>query len=57
MVVTISLMEFVQGYIMVDFSKIFNSDHRGFLIDIDLESYFHIINEKIQKIDSSKLDS
>ena len=49
-------MEFIQGYQTIDFNEIFKSDHRGYIIDIDLESYFNIGNEKIQKIKSSKLD-
>ena len=47
----------MQGYAVTYFNEIIKIDYQGFIIDIDLKSYFEIANDKIEIINSSRLDS
>jgi len=37
-----NLLEFIDGYSIVDFNQIIITDHRGFLVDVNLEDFFQV---------------
>ena len=41
------VIQVVIGCELVDFGEIINTDHRGFLVDIDLKAYFETEIEEI----------
>ena len=42
---------------ITDFQVIVNTDHRGFVIDLDIKDYFSIERSKHDQSDNVKLDS
>ena len=50
-------MEIVNGCMLLDFEELIISNHRGFIVDLDLEEYFNTIPSYYDEVDYSKLDS
>ena len=54
---TTNLLEVVQGSRMVDSKEITDSDHRGFIVDINVKEYFFIEHSKCEYANNATLDS
>ena len=54
---SIGIMKIVNGCILLDFEELIISNHRGFIVDLDLEEYFNTIPSYYDEVDYSKLDS
>ena len=54
---TTGLFPFIEGYMITDFNKVLVTDHRGFIININIEDYAILNHFQIDRIDNSKLDS
>ena len=55
--VTADLMKFIQGSKIIDFNKVVNSDHRGFIINIDVKDYFSLNSSDYECANIVTLDS
>ena len=51
------LVEVIDGCKLINFNKIISTDHRGFIVDIDLDEYFNMQHFCIDKIESSIINS
>ena len=47
----------IEGYKLINYNQIIQSNHRGYLFDINLERYFKMSFFDIEKVNSSQLDS
>jgi len=56
-VITSRVINFIEGCELINYNQIIESDHRGYLIDINLEQYFKINQFNVNKISSSQLNS
>ena len=46
----------IRGSILIDFKEIIDTDHRGFIFDIDINEYFTIEASMYDKIENNNLD-
>ena len=51
------LLDSIQGSKLVDFNKVVNSDHRGFIIDVDFNEYFSVDSSEYDNSNNVRLDS
>ena len=47
---TIGLLEYIDGYKLINYNKILITDYQGYLIDLNLSEYFNIEENCINKI-------
>ena len=52
-----NLLEVVQVSKLVDFKEIVHSNHRGFMVDIDIKEYFYVEHSEYYYADNMALDS
>jgi len=57
MAATSSLINFIEKGEIINYNQIIYSDHRGYLIDINLEQYFSMKQFDIDKVNNSQLNS
>ena len=57
MMATDRTMQATRGSKITDFQEIINTDHRGFVIDLDAEDFFSIESSKHDQTDNATLDS
>ena len=51
------IIEYIDGCQITDYNEVIIIDYRGYLLDIQLEDYFRIKENMIDKLDTSKLNS
>ena len=54
---TDGIIQAIRGIKNTDFKDIINTDHRGFMIDLDMKKYFSVESSKHDQTDNVKLDS
>ena len=55
--VSTNLLEFIDECSIVNFNQIIITDHREFLVDVNLEDFFQVEQFEIEKKDNSRLNS
>ena len=53
----LQLLLCIDRYKVINFNKLFITDYYGFIVDIDMKEYCKVKHFKLDRIDSSKLDS
>ena len=56
-VASTTMIEYIDGSLITDYNKILITDHRGFIIDVQLEEYLMIEGNTVDKLGTSKLNS
>jgi len=54
---TSGLINNIEGCELINYNQIIQSNHRGYLIDLNLEQYFNMNNFDIDQVNSSQLNS
>ena len=54
---TSRLINDIEGCKLINYNQIIESNHRGYLIDLNLEQYFNMNYFDIDRVNSSQLDS
>ena len=52
-----SVVEFIDACELINFNQFIETDHRGYLVDINLELYFELDHFDVEKVTSSQLNS
>ena len=55
-VASIGILESIDGCQITNYHNIIITDHRGFLVDLQLDDYFQVYENFINKLDYSKLN-
>jgi len=51
-----TMIEYIDGSLITDYNEILITDHRGFIIDVQLEEYLMIERNTVDELDTSKLN-
>ena len=51
------LIDYVDGCKIIDFTEFIITNHRGFIVNFNLEEYFKVIQHKVDSFNGSELNS